>query len=262
MTARNLIVCPVGQRSLHHHWSEQQPDTYDIAAIVYDDSAAKHAGTAKYIYEQTGTKFEILSWFFTSHPEIWKQYDFFWLPDDDLYCTSQEVATLFQLCDEYELAIAQPALTRPSPYNLKITRHRRLFKYRLTNFVEIMCPLLSKEALLKVIPTFAESLTGWGVEYVWCQQLMQGKRTGIIDQVQVEHTRPGNAPKRGQSPQEAGGFYAARNLDPRKEQETNLGRYNLTPEYPSEYGGQTTFGLSTGRKLTKLISYLDRKSPF
>jgi hypothetical protein len=54
-----------------------------------------------------------------------------------------------------------------------------------------MCPTFSQRALAVVRPTFAESVSGWGLGSLWSSLLPWPEyRTAIIDEVRVTHTLP------------------------------------------------------------------------
>ena len=88
---------------------------------------------------------------------------------------------------QYHLRIAQPSLVM-SYYTYEHTLHNPFCILRYTNFVEMMIPCFSKEALIKVLPTFEEKICFKGIEYHWAK--MVGNGIAIIDIVKVVHTRP------------------------------------------------------------------------
>lgn len=62
---------------------------------------------------------------------------------------------------------------------------------RYTNFVEMMVPCFSREALGKVLFTFNENETGWGTETHWPLLIHASPNDmAVIDAVSVVHTRP------------------------------------------------------------------------
>jgi hypothetical protein len=60
---------------------------------------------------------------------------------------------------------------------------------RYSPYVEVMCPLFTREALLRVAHTFLESRSGWGLDWVW-PAYFSANQLAIIDAVGVEHTGP------------------------------------------------------------------------
>ena len=88
--------------------------------------------------------------------------------------------------------------------------------------VEIMCPMLSTQALGRVFPTFDtdKCQCGWGLDSVWPSMLEPGS-VGVADEVEVEHTRPPNA----YNP--LGALYSG--IDPRREELDLLAKYRIAP---------------------------------
>lgn len=98
------------------------------------------------------------------------------------------------------------------PLSEEWTEHTFVLRY--TNFVEMMLPCFSKEALHKVIGTFNENESGWGTEFHWPLLIeTNGRDMAIIDSVPMVHTRP---VKRGRN----------ENV---KELEAYLKKYSLAP---------------------------------
>jgi hypothetical protein len=64
------------------------------------------------------------------------------------------------------------------------------FKYRETNFVEVMIPCFNQVAFLKILPTLSENISGWGLDHLWPKLLGNTAKVGIIDEVSIFHTRP------------------------------------------------------------------------
>jgi hypothetical protein len=118
-------------------------------------------------------------------------YDYFWLPDDDIDAAAEDVNAIFELCRSNCLAVAQPALTRDSYFSHFIFSQCPGFRLRYTNYVEIMAPCLGREILLRALPFFRDTMSGFGLDYIWCRWPESGAfRAAILDTVAVHHTRP------------------------------------------------------------------------
>jgi hypothetical protein len=123
------------------------------------------------------------------NPRLREGYDYVWFVDDDLEADMATWNALFVFCDRHRFDLAQPAILGPISY--AITAPVPGLLYRLTNFVEIMCPVFSKRALAICYPTFAESVSGWGINHIWPRLLAQHRgKLAIIDSICVTHTRP------------------------------------------------------------------------
>ncbi len=262
MNSDRLVIVSAGKTSLHPRWYEWKSRSYDIVALVYDDSVEKLARTADHVFERTGTKWELMTWFFENYQDLWRRYKYFWLVDDDLLCDGDDVDRLFSAASRHELALCQPSLTRSSFYSHGITVHRRAFEYRRTNFVECMCPLFERRALEKVLGSFGESRSGWGLDYVWAQVILKGERIGVIDEVAIEHSRPINAPRRGQAPTDDASFYSKFAIDPWGEMEAVIAKYGLAGRAEKELSGRLRSGREIGRAACRFVSRLDKILPF
>jgi hypothetical protein len=95
---------------------------------------------------------------------------------------------------------------------------------RYTNFVEVLAPLFSLEALLKVYQTFDLNYSGWGYDYLWPYLLGYPQdKIAIIDNIIMTHTRP------------VGSNYSRFPVHPGVEMGILLQKYNINPN-PIVYG--------------------------
>jgi len=115
-------------------------------------------------------------------------YDAYMLADDDLEIPGKTTSwdNVFKLFHESGLQVAQPALTPDSCYSWPITLHDLTCKWRITDFVEVMCPIIKGEHMQEFIKYFLEEKTCWGLESIWS---IVGK-IGILDGTPVKHMRP------------------------------------------------------------------------
>lgn len=189
MNTKNCVISAVGCNSLHRKWLEGKPH-FDLHLIVYDDSMEKFRNDTEHVCHLKGYKLKVVYQYLSAHPELQERYDYFFLPDDDILMDAATINALFETMRHYRLKIAQPALTM-SYYSWPHTLRDRYCKLRYTNYVEMMVPCFSKEALEKVLFTFNENETGWGTETHWFFLIGAGlKDMAIIDEVNVVHTRP------------------------------------------------------------------------
>jgi hypothetical protein len=89
--------------------------------------------------------------------------------------------------------LAQPALTRDSFMSWPALRVKELSGHRYVSTVELMCPLMKRETVAALLPIFKLTQSGWGVDLLWGQQVLDRfgpDRIGVFDIVQVRHGRP------------------------------------------------------------------------
>lgn len=188
---KNCVISAAGQNSLHRHWLEGSGDrTFDLHLIVYDTSFSKFYGDADFMECRKGYKLKLVHDYLMRHPEYLNHYAYFFIPDDDIMTDAQSIDRLFSTMEQHALRIAQPAL-KQSYFTYPMTLQRHHSALRNTNFVEMMLPCFSNEALRKVIGTFNENKSGWGTEFHWPLLIETGgKDMGVIDSVPMIHTKP------------------------------------------------------------------------
>ncbi len=189
--ARMLAVVRCGDASLHRSWCDGD---FDVAISYYGGDADRTFDEAKFLHRYKGGKWDGIFNFFESFPDAKDNYDFFWFPDDDIRATASDVERLIDVGQELSLDLFQPALDTQSYYSHLITLQHPSFHIRYTNFVEIMVPMLSARLFHLVLPTIAETRSGFGLDFLWPQlatQLPNADHTvAIIDDVTITHTRP------------------------------------------------------------------------
>ncbi|MDR6339102.1 hypothetical protein HNQ91_002153 [Filimonas zeae] len=187
-TKSNCIIAAVGSNSLHRNWINNNP-AYDLHLIVYDDSYQQHTGDTAFLHASKGYKFQLIHEYLTQNKELLNRYRYFYMPDDDILISPAEIEKLFSYMEQYTLAIAQPAIARLH-WSYQHTVKQANSRLRYTNFVEIMQPCFSAEALQRVLPTFIQSRTGWGIDFRWAALLDSPRTTmAIIDDIHSIHTR-------------------------------------------------------------------------
>lgn len=183
------VFSAVGKQSLHRNWLSPAKD-FDLHLIVYDQSIKKFQYDTPFIKTEKGYKFKLIYSYFSENPHFLDKYNYYYMPDDDILIDSTNITKLFNYMKKYSLQIAQPALY-DSYYTFSHTVGEKYNLLRYTNFVEIMQPCFSREALKKVLFTFNENESGWGIDYHWAKLIgLKGHEMAIIDDVKSVHSRP------------------------------------------------------------------------
>lgn len=188
---RNCVITAAGSESIHGKWTERGTErSFDLHVIVYDQSFSKFYNTADYMWYSRGQKLRLVYRYLKDNPQFLEQYDYFFIPDDDIQTDQAGIERLFNLMEEYGLQIAQPALERSYyTYPHTLLEHFSLLRY--TNFVEMMAPCFSRDALRKVLWTFDANESGWGVEFSWPGLISSDHRDiAVVDGAPMVHTRP------------------------------------------------------------------------
>lgn len=186
---RNCVISAVGRNSLHREWIKEKPD-FDLHLIVYDDSFNQFYEDTDFVCAQKGYKLKLIYNYLQRNPEYIEKYKYFFFPDDDIRMDTENISGLFRIMEKYELQIAQPALS-DSYYTYEHTMRDKFCILRYTNFVEMMLPCFSREALRKVLLSFNGTESGWGVDFHWPKLIdFSGREMAVIDSLHAIHTRP------------------------------------------------------------------------
>jgi hypothetical protein len=230
MTPRRpyLVVVRAGDRSLHPQWLAQPQRSFDLAVSAYGRHPERYVDQYDLLHVCPGSKWQGLHAFLQEYADLLPHYRYVWFPDDDLLTTGDNIDQFFKCCDALNLVLAQPALTRYSHWSWRITLQQPGLVCRHTNFVEVMAPCFRIESFAPYADTFAETVSGWGLEWVWraiAERQGQGQAMAIIDQTPVHHTRPVGAAGHGGA-----------GHDPMQESAELLARYGLRRVAPVVLG--------------------------
>jgi hypothetical protein len=188
---RNLIIAAVGDNSLHTKWIEDKVN-FDLALIYYGNDSSlseQFKRDAAYFSQQKGQKFKLIKEFIFEYQDILEKYDYIWMPDDDIILSSSEINELFEIAHEFDLDLCQPAMKGYLSHG--ITKPGLFTYLRYTNFVEVLAPLMSVNALKESLPNFDISISGWGLEFYWTRVLKYSiVKVAIVDKIIMNHTRP------------------------------------------------------------------------
>lgn len=191
MNPRNLIIVRAGAKSLHHGWMKPKDErNFDLLVAYYEDlpSCVSESGIT-YVHV-AGKKVEGWHLLMSSCAEQIKQYDYVAFIDDDIETSATQLSRLFAIGYKLQLSIWQPSLSWTSYFTYAGTLSNPSFRIRYVNYIEMMAPFFSRNALARVKPLFGY---GWesGLDLIWGNALQPtARRFAIVDEVQVRHTRP------------------------------------------------------------------------
>lgn len=186
---KNAVFVPVGKNSLHRQLLKGDAD-FDLHLLIYDGSYNKFCNDSDFVACDAGYKMDMTYRYLHRHPELFEKYEYFFLLDDDIVISTEDVNRLFSMMREYQLKIAQPSLVM-SYYTYKHTAFHPFYILRYTNFVEMMMPCFSRDALKAVLPTFEQKIRWCGIEMHWPVLVGSNhKDMAIVDAVSAKHTRP------------------------------------------------------------------------
>lgn len=186
---KNLVIAAVGDESVHAAWLAGKDRSFDVALVYFGDRPGQFERDAEYYIRRKGIKYALLHELLTGElTETVRRYERVWLPDDDVSASAEQINLLFHLAEEHKLALCQPAIGR-GDVSFKTLKAQPGYLLRYSRFVEMMCPLFSREALERLLPTFISNQSGWGIDWLWAS-MYDEQEIAVIDAVAVDHTRP------------------------------------------------------------------------
>jgi hypothetical protein len=183
-----LLIVRAGDASLHPRWMAGDRN-FDLMVSYYGRTPNQFNRGCEYYHAMPGPRWPAHDAIAKHHMDLLRRYRRVGFACDDLDATSRTWSSLFSYCDWYEIDLGQPAveghvvreITSPQPDSL----------LRYVSYVEVMAPVLSPRALEKLAPTFSESVSGWGLPFVWSQLLPYPEyKLAIVDAVRIVHTTP------------------------------------------------------------------------
>ncbi len=201
------VACAKGKTEIELFGEGRQ---FDVAINDYTGNHETPA-EAEYRFSQDQWKFQhvhALASLPSSLSPFLGDYRAVALFDDDIRVSTADLNRLFAVGDVFKLRLWQPALGEGSRATWPVTRRADGSLIRMTDFVEIMCPIFSREGLRTCLPTFTENVSGWSLDTVLWRGLLNRRGMAIVDAVPVGHYRPiGNGGRRlanGKTPLEEG----------------------------------------------------------
>ena len=181
----------LGNGSLHRCWIDQRrPRNWELYLCPFQEippQSGLDCITGEVI---PGPKWSGLRELLTTW-DGWREYDYVWLPDDDVFASQDTISRMFELAAALDFRLFAPALHEESYYEHFSTMRNQSFHARSVGVVEIMVPCFRRDVLEQLLPTLNHTTTGWGwgLDVVW-PKLLGYQGLGIIDATPVLHTRP------------------------------------------------------------------------
>ena len=91
---KNAVFVPVGKDSLHRQLLKGDAD-FDLHLLIYDGSYNKFCNDSDFIACDAGYKMDMTYRYLHRHPKLLEKYEYFFLLDDDIMITTEDVNRLF-----------------------------------------------------------------------------------------------------------------------------------------------------------------------
>jgi len=193
---RVLVIVRAGDDSLHVEWLRGAPPetrNWDLHLSYFGNRSNPFADRPSDVtlsFEK-GTKAIGTVACLDKLDDRLADYDWVWLPDDDLRADLPTLNRFFEIVAQYELELAQPALGAGSHVSYDITLQRPHLRLRYVSFVEIMAACFSRHALAICRPYLRATVSSWGPNHLF-QKLLgyPARKIAIVDETPCNHVRP------------------------------------------------------------------------
>lgn len=192
---KNLILYPIESKSVDLYENIKDKNrSFDFACIYYGNDEAVKAEIedkcAVFLTEGWNKirKWDMIYRCFQDKLDFFHNYEYIWIPDNDMKITNSDIEIMFKIASESKLDLCQPSIKGDQSHP-QITNHQEGIDIIKNDFIEVMCPLFSKNTLFKCFSTFSGAETGWGLDYTWAH-FLDKKNIGVIHKVFATHTRP------------------------------------------------------------------------
>lgn len=217
---RNLVLSVVGDESVHQTWiAGREAPSFDLCLVYFGNQPGRFRSDADVYLERKGIKFALLHELCEGElADVVDQYEYIWIPDDDIAADSDCVNRLFSIARQFSLQLCQPAIGKGQAWCHALQANPN-YLLRHLPYSEIMCPLFSRAAFQRCLPTFNANKSGWAIDWLWSSWFAEHE-IGVIDAAAIHHTRP----------LRSGGVHGVLGklgVDPMQEHDELVARHNL-----------------------------------
>jgi hypothetical protein len=158
--------------------------------------------------------------------------DWLLVVDDDVVLPRRFLDRFIAVCERFDFALAQPAMTLMSHAAWDVTRRRGGSYARETRFVEVGPVTAFRADAAAELAPFPDLRWGWGLDLHWgAVAAARGWKLGVVDAVAMRHEQPiATAYRHADAIEEAARFLAGRPFVPSAEaQQTLVTHRSLAP---------------------------------
>jgi alpha-N-acetylglucosamine transferase len=194
---KNLLFSSVGDRTKFFDlWCDENRN-YDIIICYYGDITQntvtdefmdfikiRYENYVDFYYERKGSKFQNFNHLWKNNIFNINNYEKFFIVDDDIILSTNEINQLFDLMDKYDLDLLQPSFDNiKSKISHECTKSIDNAILHYTNFIEVTAPLFNKQSIDKCMYFYNDSLLGYGIDYLfmWVLGVKKENKYAVID---------------------------------------------------------------------------------
>ena len=179
-----LVFTSAGDRGSVERWLDG-PRSFDLWITYYGDAGARYEDLGTYYNRRKGSKFQNLHYAYHHWRHLFGRYSAIMVIDDDIRITASGLNRLFEVREEHDLWVLQPAFSPWGKFSYSQTLVDRTSRLRYTKFVEVTCPVFRREHLEAFLAVYDPCLVGYGIDQ-WFLHVMGDDLSGkvaIVDEV-------------------------------------------------------------------------------
>jgi hypothetical protein len=188
--SRYLVFTSAGDNANLHCWLKGYRN-FDLWVSYYGDVEDRYKDHSDFYIAKKGGKFPSFHYVYQHWEHILNHYQAILVMDDDIIINGSAISRLFEIREQYDLWLLQPAFDPRGKISHLITRVKPFIFLRYTNFVEVTCPLFRTDKLHDFLKVYDPLLVGWGIDW-WYSSLLprdiKGK-VAIIDRISCINPR-------------------------------------------------------------------------
>lgn len=178
-----LVFTSAGSNSNLHLWIKSPDRCFDLCVVNYSEQAGLHKEHADIYFESRGSKFSNLHWVYRLYPDLLSAYKAIWVVDDDVIISTSAINQLFSIHSLHDLTLLQPAFCIRGKISHPITKRKFFTGIRYTNFIEMTCPVIERDFLLRFLAVYDPVLVGFGIDWWMLNLLRDGEQVAISDDI-------------------------------------------------------------------------------
>ncbi|MCK5708076.1 MAG: hypothetical protein KAI43_10525 [Candidatus Aureabacteria bacterium] len=195
--SKYLVFTSAGDNANIHFWLKGHRK-FDLWVSYYGNEENRYKDVSDFYIAKKGGKFPALHYVYQHWGEILNHYEAIFIMDDDLIINGSNISRLFEIREEYDLWILQPAFSPIGRISFSITRVKPFSFLRYTNFIEVGCALFRRDKLDEFMKIYDPTLVAFGIEWWYSDVLIPDieDKAAIVDKISC--INPGNWLKGGQ----------------------------------------------------------------
>ena len=187
-----LIFACIGDDKTYNSWLNSKTNA-DFFVVYYGNDLQNFERVKEFsrfaVLDRSPSKFEKIYRYFSQNQFLFSEYEYIWLPDDDVWINTNDVNSFFEYAISRDLLISQPSMIGFGAKN-QFKKHQQGIEIIYSDWVEAMAPFFNSKTLATCLDTFSKSQTGWGIEHVWAALISCPKdRIAVVHKYYLVHTK-------------------------------------------------------------------------